>query len=165
MPRGRFKRRGYHQNGLKRDGITLSMDLCPYCYSYGCDPMAMSMKFQQEIRERLRKGLCPSCGEPKEFCKCKSSMKIVAGVHTIRTHNNKHLRKARAKVAAKEAAYTAWLKHELAFSRYLGEDACASIERALYHHELPPVPWAKVKKMLLDIRLPIQDVLVAGWMP
>ena len=52
----------------------------------------------------------------------------------------------------------------LAFSRYLGEDTCASIERALYNHELPPIPWAKVKKMLLDIRLPIQDVLVAGWM-
>ena len=112
----------------------------------------------------LRKGLCPSCGEPKEFCKCKSSMKIAAGTHTIRTHNNKHLRKAKETVTAKEAAYKAGSITNWLSSRYLGEDTCASIERALYNHELPPIPWAKVKKMLLDIRLPIQDVLVAGWM-
>lgn len=57
--------------GIKADG-TRSQDLCTGCYSFGCDPMAMSYKFQAKIRKRLKAGLCPACGHKP--CTCKSSL-------------------------------------------------------------------------------------------
>ena len=55
--------------GIKKDG-TKSMDLCPDCYSFHCDPMTMSSKFSAKIRNRLRKGVCGACGHNP--CTCKS---------------------------------------------------------------------------------------------
>lgn len=162
MPRGRFKRRGYHQRRLKQDGFTLSEDMCPVCYSFGCDPMAMSPLFQKKIRERIRKGLCPSCGEPKDFCKCKSSLKILPGCHTIRTHNNKKLRAARAKSANKEAAFRSWRNCEHILSPLFGEDAYTKIDFALYRHQIPPVSWSAVSRILTAAGLS-PDIFIAGW--
>lgn len=57
--------------GIKQDG-TPSLDMCPGCYAFFCDPMAMSYKFQEKIRRRISQGLCPACGAKP--CKCKSSL-------------------------------------------------------------------------------------------
>jgi len=62
------KRRGIKKNGYR------SLDLCTGCYSFHCDPMMMSRKFSNKIRERLKAGLCPACGSNP--CKCKSSLLV-----------------------------------------------------------------------------------------
>lgn len=59
--------------GIKQDG-TRSSDLCRGCYSLGCDPMAMSSKFQKMVSDRLSAGQCVGCGHIK--CTCKSSLDI-----------------------------------------------------------------------------------------
>jgi hypothetical protein len=55
--------------GIKKDG-TRSLDMCPCCYSFDCDPMRMSFKFSMKIRRRIIAGKCPACGCVQ--CKCKS---------------------------------------------------------------------------------------------
>ena len=77
--------------GIKLNGQP-SQDLCPYCYSFGCDPCAMSLKFQSKIETRLRNGQCPACGSPINACKCKSSSKLKGGENLFILHNNKHRR-------------------------------------------------------------------------
>lgn len=57
--------------GKKLDG-SRSMDMCPYCYAFNCDPMMRSRKWDDKVRSRLARGLCPSCGASP--CKCKSSL-------------------------------------------------------------------------------------------
>jgi|GEM_PF-3281412 len=57
--------------GIKQDG-TPSLDMCPGCYSFFCDPTVMSDKFREKIRRRISQGLCPACGAKP--CKCKSSL-------------------------------------------------------------------------------------------
>lgn len=59
--------------GIKLDG-TRSMDMCPHCFAFHCDPMCMSRKFSQKIDRRRRSGLCRACGSNP--CKCKSSLLI-----------------------------------------------------------------------------------------
>jgi hypothetical protein len=61
------KPRGFKLNGHRSD------DMCT-CFSFGCDPMAMSHKFTAKINKRLRAGLCGACGSNP--CKCKSSLTI-----------------------------------------------------------------------------------------
>lgn len=61
------KPRGVKLNGRK------SQDMCPDCFSFNCDPMSMSKKFQDKIRGRRQKGLCGACGHTP--CSCKSSMR------------------------------------------------------------------------------------------
>lgn len=162
MARGRFKKRGLHQRGYKQDWETLSLDMCPHCYSFGCDPMAMSLKFYTKIHERLRKGLCPCCGEPKNHCKCKSSERIVAGTHAIRTHNNKKRRKAMAAIQDKERAYFAWMRYEELFKAKLGEEVCAEISRALHWHKTPSLPWPNIVKALEGTNINAEQ-FAAGW--
>lgn len=59
--------------GMKLDG-TPSMDMCPYCIAFNCDPMGMSLPFQKKIDTRKAQGLCPACGANP--CKCKSSLLV-----------------------------------------------------------------------------------------
>lgn len=58
--------------GIKKNGRR-SMDMCPYCFAFGCDPMGMSRKFREKIEKRLKLGLCGACGHNP--CTCKSSLK------------------------------------------------------------------------------------------
>ena len=55
--------------GIKKDGRP-SMDMCPHCFAFNCDPICMSPKFSAKINKRLRAGLCGACGANP--CKCKS---------------------------------------------------------------------------------------------
>ena len=80
------------RRGIKKDG-SYSEDLCPCCYSFGCDPMAMSREFYDKIHTRIAEGKCPSCGQPKEYCVCKSSLGLSRGECIIKTHNNRKMRK------------------------------------------------------------------------
>lgn len=64
--RRKRKPRGYKKNGRR------SYDMCPWCYSPNCDPMAGSFKYQEKIHKRLSNGQCPACGKVK--CTCKSSV-------------------------------------------------------------------------------------------
>lgn len=59
--------------GKKVDG-TDSYNMCPVCLMPGCDPTAASFAYQQKIRSRINKGVCPACGYYP--CRCKSSLKI-----------------------------------------------------------------------------------------
>ena len=156
----RTKRRGYHQNGLKQDGVTISMDLCPCCYSYACDPMAMSYQFQNKIRNRLRMGLCPSCGEPTGFCKCKSSL---TGDTGFMTHNNKKRRRAMCIIEAREQAHKAWQNHIYLFECRLGEELANEVNYALYRHKTPEcLSWKKLRPILQELGLPVH-VFAPGW--
>lgn len=80
------KPRGRKLNGER------SMDLCPCCYSFRCDPMGMSIKFQSKIHNRIKNGQCPACGRPTNYCSCKSSLKLRSGETRIVTHNNRKRR-------------------------------------------------------------------------
>ena len=57
--------------GIKLNGNP-SLDMCPHCYAFQCDPMTMSVKFQNKIRQRLDKGQCGACGH--QPCTCKSKL-------------------------------------------------------------------------------------------
>ena len=57
--------------GIKKNGRR-SLDMCPYCFSFNCDPMTMSKKFREKIDKRLAAGLCGACGH--DSCTCKSSL-------------------------------------------------------------------------------------------
>jgi hypothetical protein len=61
------KPRGIKKNGHK------SYDLCPCCFSPGCDPMANTPKFNAMVRDRLSRGVCVACNHKP--CTCKSSKK------------------------------------------------------------------------------------------
>jgi hypothetical protein len=63
------KPRGTKLNGSR------SLDLCPCCLSYNCDPFTMSAKFYKKINNRRNKGLCPACGN--DPCTCKSSRTLI----------------------------------------------------------------------------------------
>lgn len=60
-----------------------SFDFCPGCYAPFCDPFLRP----KSVEKRLRAGLCPACGQPKDCCKCKSSLK--AKMPIMVTHNNR----------------------------------------------------------------------------
>lgn len=75
------KKRGMKLNGER------SYDLCECCYSPFCDPALRHPK----VEARMRAGLCPACGQPKEFCKCRSSQKTKT--YVLVTHNNKKRKK------------------------------------------------------------------------
>ena len=70
------------KRGIKQDG-TRSYDLCPCCYAPYCDPFLR----HPNVEKRLRAGLCPACGYPKDQCRCKSSLKTKR--YIMVTHNNK----------------------------------------------------------------------------
>jgi len=57
--------------GIKLDG-TRSLDMCPYCFSFRCDPSLISNLISIKFKKRLDMGLCPSCGH--EVCRCKSKL-------------------------------------------------------------------------------------------
>lgn len=79
------KPRGRKLNGYK------SYDLCPHCYSRGCDPMAQSPKFYDMVQRRLQAGVCVACGYNP--CRCKSSR--LNRTNEIQTHNNKRTKHVR----------------------------------------------------------------------
>lgn len=145
--RGRSKKRGYHQSGYKQDGSQPSSNMCPVCLSFGCDPMSMSPAFRHKVEERTRKGLCPCCGQPKAHCRCKSSMDVAAGAHTIRTHNNKRRRAALADVQAGERALAMWQRMSERFMEYIDEDTESAVWHALYYHKPQTVAWEEIVKL------------------
>lgn len=160
MTRMRTKRRGYHQSRCKQDGITLSLDLCPHCYSFLCDPTAMSIKFSNKISDRLRQKRCPSCGKPKDFCSCKSTMSktpiLVPG------HNNKKLRRMEEIIRKREQAAMTWTRLENEIQKRLPENIDVDdIGYALRHHNIPNVDWMQVKPTLDDLH--ITDICIIGW--
>ncbi len=59
--------------GIKKNGYP-SLDLCPGCFSFHCDPATMSRKFSEKISDRLKLGLCGACGHKP--CTCKSSLMV-----------------------------------------------------------------------------------------
>lgn len=154
--RGRRK-----QRSLRPDGKSYGLSMCPYCFAYGCDPMAMSSAFSNRIHERLRRGECPMCGEPKSFCRCKSSEQLPPGVQTIRTHNNKKLRQAKEYVKAQEAAYRAWEAMSEGLVGCLGDKMYGEIWSSLRHHRIPDVDWSFISRKCNSLEL---AVIEYGWM-
>lgn len=75
------KPRGTKLNGDK------SFDFCTYCYAPFCDPFLRP----SNVERRLRAGLCPACGKPKDRCGCKSSLN--ANRPVMVTHNNRKRRR------------------------------------------------------------------------
>lgn len=59
--------------GIKKDG-SKSLDMCPHCLSFYCDPTMMSHKFSDKMSKRSRMGVCRACGSNP--CKCKSSLSV-----------------------------------------------------------------------------------------
>lgn len=162
MIRSRDKRRGYHQNGWKLSGRQTSEDLCPHCYGFGCDPMSMSIKFRNRVHDRLRKGLCVACGQPKAFCKCKSNYFLPEGTYCIQTHNNKKRRRAMAAIEAREQVYKLWYKNQYLFENTIGEETANEIGYALYRHKVPAYSWNKMKAVLTAAGFNPND-FAAGW--
>ena len=162
MARGRWKQRGLYECGYKLDKHTPSEDLCPYCFSFGCDPMAMSPRFHHKIHERLRMCLCPCCGKPIAHCSCKSSAKIAAGAHTITTHNNKKLTKAKQIVLKKERAYQVWLRDRDLICSVMGTELYGRILDALYHHKTPEVTYESLYKKFARAHLDF-SIYADGW--
>lgn len=70
--------------GIKKSGYP-SEDMCPHCYSVGCDPFAMSANYRRKIEKRLKDGVCVACGQLP--CRCKSSLKVKTPIMVL--HNNK----------------------------------------------------------------------------
>lgn len=62
----RRKPRGIKKNGRR------SLDMCPDCFSFHCDPMTMSREFRAKIQRRLSLGLCGACGHNP--CTCRSTL-------------------------------------------------------------------------------------------
>lgn len=146
---------------LRAKARTTGQDMCPHCYSFGCDPMSMSPAFQHKIDERLRRHECPACGNPIGFCKCRSTMSANKAGRPV-AHNNKNLRKARALIESKETAHRAWDKHADTLSAVLGESRFLEASHALYRHETPDLSWleaeAAARKCGVDLGL-----IKAGW--
>lgn len=71
------KPRGTKLNGER------SFNFCTGCYSPFCDPFLRP----PNVDRRLRAGLCPACGKPKDRCGCKSSLDAKRPVMV--THNNR----------------------------------------------------------------------------
>lgn len=153
----RTKKRGLNQKGLKLNGTECSLDMCPCCLSFGCDPMTMSPAFSAKIHERFRKKCCPSCGEPKDFCKCRNTTGPVKSL----SHNNKKLKAARKLVQDKETAFRYWKSNELKLVPILGEETYQTVMESLFYHDTPELPWGKVEKLLATtIEL---DKIAPGW--
>ena len=56
--------------------------MCSGCIAFGCDPMAMSPRFQAKVRARRDANVCVSCGWNPCRCKSKggiSSSLVVSG--------------------------------------------------------------------------------------
>lgn len=153
MPKARKPR------GVRQDG-TYSQNLCPHCYSFGCDPMAMSLAFNNKIRNRLRNGCCAACGQPKEFCSCKSS--LAGSAYCLpATHNNKKLRKAQAQIKALEDARKAWTAMEDDIADLIGDDVFSDVEYSLYMHVTPDIPLEDIKKKCRGHNVDFSDVEIA----
>lgn len=71
IPDIRGARKVRKPRGRKKDG-SWSMDLCPYCYSFNCDSVTMSRKFQNKISRRFEQGVHPACGTNP--CTCRSGI-------------------------------------------------------------------------------------------
>lgn len=78
------------KRGIKLSG-DLSYDLCPCCYAPYCDPFLRHPK----VEKRLRAGVCPACGKPKDQCSCRSPLKTKVPIMV--THNNRKERKTHGK--------------------------------------------------------------------
>lgn len=141
------KPRGYKLTGER------SLDMCPCCIRFGCDPFGGSLLFRQKVDERRRMGLCPSCGKPKAYCSCKSSLSLKGNVHTIKTHNNKKLRKAMAEIKAREAMYLLWVKNEDLLTRAFGDDPYDDLAYAFHRHQRPKMPYDQFHRVMLYANL------------
>lgn len=108
----------------------------------------MSPAFRRKIDLRLHLGLCPACGKPKAYCSCKSSLNATIG-HTIRTHNNKKLRNAQAKIAAVEKAARLWTDMEDELLPVLGASLHCSIGHSFRYHQTPPIPFREFEDLMM----------------
>jgi len=72
---------------------TTGENMCPDCFSFGCNPMSMSHKFSAKIDKRRAAGLCGACGRMP--CRCKSSMSVRPPEPDIPKHMVKKLRELR----------------------------------------------------------------------
>lgn len=163
MVRGRHKKRGYKQSGVKQDGVTLSLDLCPHCLSFGCDPMAMSHKFDNKVSNRKRKALCPCCGKPQGFCSCKSSMNIAPGGSAIRTHNNRKMRKVMALINEKEAAAVKFNKNYDEIVAVVGDTMADKLYWDISNHNVPYIAYDQFVKAVRNSKINPSDYAVC-WM-
>ena len=66
-----FVRKKRKPRGIKKNGRR-SYDMCPHCYSPGCDPMGASPAYRRKLDARLDEGKCPACGKVK--CTCRSTI-------------------------------------------------------------------------------------------
>ena len=57
--------------GIKLTGEK-SLNMCPCCKAFHCDPMSMSHKFDDQQDQRRRAGVCTACGHNP--CVCKSEL-------------------------------------------------------------------------------------------
>ena len=69
----RLTKKARKSRGNRADG-NVSLDMCPDCFAFNCDPMSMSQKFRAKVRRRREAGLCGACG--KKPCQCKSSLSV-----------------------------------------------------------------------------------------
>lgn len=145
---------------LKPDG-TRNPDMCPCCISFYCDPTAMSEAFRRKIEGRLRKGLCPTCGKPKAFCSCRSTMDA-GKARSVRTHNNKALRRAQDLIRRKEDAYLWFRRHDGDFPVLVGQGTYSAVLYDLYRHQVPSTPFEDVAGPLRRAGID-PSPLLAGW--
>lgn len=59
----------------KRDFTTDAENMCPYCYSFGCDPSCDSAAWSKKKASRYKEGACPSCGSTDCICRSSESSK------------------------------------------------------------------------------------------
>ena len=144
----------------RKDRGPNSLDLCPYCISYGCDPMSMSPLFRHKVDERMRKQCCPSCGKPKEFCSCKSHLDTPA---VMNTHNNKKLRQAKEMVQQRERAYQEWTSYKNALLQHISPEVYQEVHFSLKHHQVPDFPLHPFLQIAGEIGMN-QDILAVGWL-
>lgn len=148
---------------LRTKTRTTGQDMCPHCYSFGCDPMSMSPAFQHKIDERLRRHECPTCGNPVGFCRCRSTMSADRAGRPV-VHNNKTLRKARALVESKETAHRTWDRNANSLSAALGETRFLKTAHALYRHEIPELPWNETEAAARACGID-PGIILPGWQP
>jgi len=59
--------------GIKLNGER-SLDMCPGCHSFYCDPMTDSIEWMKKKEKRIKANVCIACGQNP--CRCKSKLEI-----------------------------------------------------------------------------------------
>lgn len=152
--------RTHGDRGVKLNGDR-SLDLCTGCYSFHCDPMSMSLAFQEKISRRLRQGRCPACGKPAGFCTCKSVLPGHGEVKKIMTHNNKKLRKAERDIKLREQAFQIWSRLGDRLAGLVGDEVYGDIYIALRNHERPEQDWPCIASAVSGLDVDVKTLAYA----